>query len=547
MTDLPLDAAQALHLSSPAALAWHLSGGKWQRGIAHLEHIDARILANIVKPSGRLMVHAPPRHGKSHLGTFWTAVWALALRPDWNIAIVTHSHDFSATWGRMIRNVVDQHWPELGVTVSHDSRAAYRWNTRQGGGCLCIGLGGTLIGRGANVLIIDDPVKDGGDSLSETIQRDVWETYRSSALTRLEPDATVLIYQQRWHPEDLSGKLLAAQAAGPETEGYDEWEVICLPARAKADDLLGREPGEALWPSRYPSEALARIERGLGRYWWQAQYQQEPSSPGGDLIKEAWWSYWVPAGMLNSFPPVSLNGSQRPVVELPDNLRETFQSWDMNFRDSARAIEKGKEPDPVAGHVWGFKGADMFLLDRFHAPVGLEETIHAVREMSEKWPEATTKLIEYAANGPAVIARLRAEVGGFRPVTPRGSKTARVLNARAGPTPLDRDGRAVSMAASVQGGNMYIPHPGYRPWSVDFRHLLGLFPQGGRDDADAASQAWGHAMSPIWQSVEAAHREALDLGGPPAVDTRELFRRQLWARVQEEQDRQLPPSNPYRR
>lgn len=547
MPDLPIDAAQRLHLASPAALAHKLTGGKFLREIPHLEYINERLVDVVVRPHGRLMVHAPPRHGKSVLGTQWLTTWILALRPMWMVGIITHSFEFSREWGRAVRNTINENWPELGIAVSLDSKAAYRWNTRQGGGCICIGRGGTLIGRGVQILIVDDPVKDGKESLSETVQAETWETYRSSAVTRLEPDASIFLYQQRWHPDDLSGKLLRAQKDGPEAEGYDEWEVISLPARAKEGDPLGRAVGEPLWPERYPDASLTRIERALGRYWWQAQYDQEPASPGGDLIKEVWWRYWVPAGMSQHFGPVVVAGIQATVVELPEDMTETFQSWDMNFRDSIRAIEEGEEPDPVAGHVWSYREADMFLLDRFHGAVGLNETIHALREMSQAWPQAKTKVVEYAANGPAVIAKLRSEVGGFRPVTPKGSKTSRVLGTPgSGKNVQDRDARAVSLAASVEGGNCYIPHPGLRPWARDFRHRMGLFPQkAGRDDADAASQAWGYAMRPIWQKIEEAHREALDRGGPPPKDAKEAFRRRIWASI--EAERRPDDANPYRR
>ena len=539
--------AQRLHLASPAALAHKLTGGKFLREIPHLEYINTRLVAIVVKPHGRGMVHAPPRHGKSVLGTQWLPTWILALRPDWKIGIITHSFEFSREWGRAIRNTVNENWPDLGLSVSVDSKAAYRWNTAQGGGVICIGRGGTLIGRGVQVLIVDDPVKDGKESLSEKIQAETWDTYRSSSVTRLEPAASVFIYQQRWHPDDLSGKLLQAQKDGPEAEGYDEWEVITLPARAKAGDPIGRKEGEALWPARYNDEALTKIRRSMGRYWWQAQYQQEPSAPGGDLIKEHWWRYWVPKGMLQEFGPLVVGGIKATVIELPDDMAEWFQSWDMNFRDSIRAIEEGEEPDPVAGHVWSFREADMFLHDRFHGAVGLNETIHAVREMSQKWPEARTKVVEYAANGPAVIAKLRSEVGGFKPVTAKGSKTSRLLGTpQSGKNRQDQDARAVSLAASVEGGNCYLPHPGLRPWVLDFRHRMGLFPQkAGRDDADAASQAWGHAMRPIWQKIEESHTEALERGGPPDKDAKEAFRRRIWESI--EAARRPDDANPYRR
>lgn len=546
----PRIVAEGLHLASPAALGARLSNGRWQRA-AHLDYISAHLVDAAFGDIPRLMVHAPPQHGKSEMVSHWFPVWYFALFPERHVIFASYAAEYASEWGRKVRNTIEEFYPELGVTVAEDSRARHRWNTNAGGGMVTAGAdGGSITGRPAHLLIIDDPVKDGEQAMSEVEQTKRWNWYRSTAVTRLRPGGIVVIIQTRWDEQDLSGKLLEAMAKGQATEGYDEWRVLRLPAIAESkDDPLGRKEGEALWPGVYDIKNLRAKERSMGPHWFSAEYQQRPTPLGGDLIKEHWWNYWVPHGMSAFFPPVLINGRECRVVELPEMMDKTFQSWDCNFRDSIRAIEEGKEPDAVAGHVWSAVLADFFLRDRFHGRVGLNETIQAVREMSENWPEARVKLVENTANGPAVMARLTKEVGGFVPVTPHGSKVTRVIGT--GKTDADRGARAISFAVSVQNGNYYLPHPGLRPWAAEFRTQVGKFPKEGKDDTDAASQAWAYGQGPAWQELEKQHREALEKGEPPE-STAEIHRRRIAASLERAKPRNgngngQAHGNPWRR
>jgi predicted phage terminase large subunit-like protein len=525
--------AEALHLASPAACAEHLSAGKWVRA-PHLTLLSAAVvdlvfdrMAGRPGPTG-LIVCMPPRNGKSTTTTLWTPTWFLGLMPERMVGLGCYGDAFARQWGRKVRNNLGSLFPELQVSVAEDSRAADEWHTAEGGGMVSSGIGGEFTGRGFHLLVVDDPVKNAEDAQSPTIQQKHWDWWLSTARTRLEPGGVWIMVLTRWDENDLAGRIMKAHELGPGAEGYDDIRVLSLPAIAEEGDELGREVGEALWPERFDEQAYESLKSAVGPYWWAALYQQHPTPKGGDLIKEAWWNYWVPRGKAADFAPIIVDGRECRIVELPE-LDGIFQSWDMNFRDSVRAIEKGREPDAVSGQVVGRHGADMYWLDRFAGRVGLNETIHAVRELSAAWPEAHTKLVEDTANGPAIMSRLRHEIGGFVPVTPHGSKTVRVLGA--GRTDADKGARAISFSASVAGGNCYLPHPSLRPWALEFRSNLGKFPKGGKDDTDAASQAWSHAQGPAWKEVEAAHREALK-DGPPATTTDELLRRRIAAATQ---------------
>jgi len=175
-------------------------------------------------------------------------------------------------YGRLSRHLFEEHGlSHFGVTVADDSRAADRWNVHgHDGGMVTAGVGGPLTGKGAHVLICDDPIKNAEQAASEVIRNRIWDWWESTAMTRLEPNASVIVVQTRWHKEDLAGRCQTDMAS----EG---WEVIDLPAIAEEDDMLGRQPGEALWPARYPIEVLQAIKASRSLYWWNSLYQQRPT------------------------------------------------------------------------------------------------------------------------------------------------------------------------------------------------------------------------------------------------------------------------------
>jgi predicted phage terminase large subunit-like protein len=512
--------ASGYHLGDPVSLGVRLGRGRYQRA-RHLELLADRLIDGALGERPRQIISMPPRHGKSTTTSVWFPVWLLALWPEKEIILVSHSAGKATEWGRKVRNILDEFWPQLGVTLAEDSSAAYRWNTKEGGGMLCSGIGGAITGSGADVFIIDDPVKDAQEARSETIQKRNWEWYQSTASTRLSPDGCMIVQGTRWDENDLAGKLLQAQAEGPEAEGYDTWDVLNLPALAERNDELGRKKGEALWPERWNEEKLAKIKRSRGTFWWTGMYQGRPTPLGGGLFKEYRWNYWVPPGTLGKYGPVEVDGVKAKIIELP-KLDMMLQSWDCNFRDSVRAIVAGHEPDPVAGHVWARCAAMMFMLDRYWSDqAGLNETIEAVREMSLKHPGAKAKVIEYTANGPAVMATLQHELGGFLPATPVGDKMKRATMS-VGSTEDDRGARSISFAASQEAGDIYLPHPAYRPWVPAFRALMGKFPSDGKDDTDAASQAWARLQGPGWADLDRAHDEALKKKDSPRNTVEQL-------------------------
>lgn len=232
--------------------------------------------------SKRLMIEMPPRHGKSELVSHWTPVWALSLFPEWRVILASYGTEYAEEWGALDRDTINEHEAVLGIKVSRRSEAAGEWRLAGTlGGMVAAGVGKGITGRGANLFIIDDPIKNAEQANSPTYRRKMMRWYRQVARVRLEPDAVIILVQTRWHPEDMAGQLWAESVAGGE-----RWLRITLPALAARDDPLGRGPGEALWPARFDAEALHATRTAIGPYAWAALYQQEPRPHEGTGIWE---------------------------------------------------------------------------------------------------------------------------------------------------------------------------------------------------------------------------------------------------------------------
>lgn len=226
----------------------------------------------------RLIIAMPPRHGKSELASRRFPAYALGRKADRQIIAASYGADLSLDFGREVRNIVasSEFAALFPVTLAPDSRAANRWHTSEGGMYVAAGVGTAITGRGADILLIDDPFKDRQEADSETRRKAVWDWYTSTAYTRLMPGGAIVVIQTRWHDDDLAGRLLAQQA-----EGGDQWEVLSLPA------IDGE--GEALWPARYPLDVLEQIRGVLPARDWNALYQQNPIPDDGDYFKAAWF------------------------------------------------------------------------------------------------------------------------------------------------------------------------------------------------------------------------------------------------------------------
>jgi predicted phage terminase large subunit-like protein len=231
----------------------------------------------------RLAVFMPPGAAKSTYASILFTPWYLGNYPDHCVIAASHTSELAERFGRHVRNLVSEHSLILGAGLASDSQAAGRWETDHGGEYFAAGVGGSITGRRADLVVIDDPVRGREDADSETIRDKIWDWYKSDLYTRLKPGGRIVLIQTRWHEDDLAGRLL--DDAG---KGGDKWEVISLPAIAESDDPLGRHEGEALWPEWENGAELARKRRVVGPRDWSALYQQRPAPEDGDYFKAEW-------------------------------------------------------------------------------------------------------------------------------------------------------------------------------------------------------------------------------------------------------------------
>jgi len=237
----------------------------------------------------RLMIFMPPRHGKSELASKSFPAWFLGRNPLKQIIACSYNSELAGDFGRSVRNIVNsQEYSNIfnDVTLSPDNKAADRWQTNRGGVYVSAGVGSSMTGRGADILLIDDPTKDRAEADSPTVRQRVWDWWTSTAYTRLMPGGAIIIIQTRWHMDDLSGRLLKEAEKGGE-----QWDVLSLPAIDKDN--------EALWPEWFPLGALKKIKTVIGSRDWSALYQQDPAGDDKSGFDNRWLRMWRPSNLNN--------------------------------------------------------------------------------------------------------------------------------------------------------------------------------------------------------------------------------------------------------
>lgn len=409
----------------------------------HLERLARREI-------DRLALFLPPRHGKSELTTVRHPVWRLQRDPSLRVVVGGYNQTFADKLSRKIRKAAAGR-----LRISRERNSAKEWETEEGGGVRACGVGSPPTGLGADLLVIDDPVKRREEADSEAYRERVWEWYSEDLLTRLEPGGAVCLIQTRWHSDDLAGRILAGDDAA-------SWTVVNLPALAEPGDPLGRAEGEALCPERYPAEALERIRRTMGPLPFSALYQQRPVPREGGLFTEKGLGQECP------WPPAQ-------------DVAAWVRAWDLGY---------ASEGDPTAGALMArLKDGRFVLCDveafRLH-PSKRNERMKAVAEADDArlaaamvpaakpWRRVQQLVEQPPGAGSEVTKAVIAALAGHavQAVLPRGDKAE----------------RATPLASQCEAGNVLLV-PG--PWARDFRAQALLFPAGVNDDmVDAAAHAF---------------------------------------------------------
>jgi len=431
-----------------------------------LDLIDEALVEAFNTPDSRLIISMAPQEGKSVRVANDFPVWCLTKNPELRIVTASYGQSLANRNGRAVRNRILTH-PELGLTIAKDNGSVAEWTLAgHQGGLLSVGVGAGVTGRPADLMIIDDPIKDRKEADSELQRDSVWDWWTDAAAARLAPGAPVVIILTRWHQDDLAGRLV-------ERDPEAGWKVINIPARADhrpekgETDPLGREPGEYMVSARGRTEKQWRLrEAAAGPKTWASLYQGRPSPDSGGVFppEEGWARYSSP--LWDS----SYDDEGKIVCRVPGIGRadhELVQSWDLTFKDT-------KGSDYVVGQVWLRVGNTAYLLDQVRERWNFSATCEGIKEMTRKWPQAVGKFVEDKANGPAVINALSRQIVGLIPVEPEGSKYA----------------RASAVSPLVAAHNVVIPTEGLLNNVKQLLEEAKNFPNSSHDDTiDAMSQA----------------------------------------------------------
>jgi predicted phage terminase large subunit-like protein len=466
-----------------AAFAWY-TFPQYQIAPLHQSLADAlmqveRYIATAGQEgAGRLMVFMPPRHGKSEMVSVRFPAWFLGRNPDKNVILVSCTANLAVSFSRRARNIVlDKPFQavfggraatDAPVQIADDTRAADAWGLSGfAGGLVAAGVGGAIIGRGAHLAIIDDPFRDRADANSAAVRDRVDEWYRSVLYSRLERGGAIVLMHQRWHEDDLAGRLLKRMASG---DG-DRWEIVNLPALAepwaagcdpldtadalqqgwhKSADPLGRAPDDALWPAKYPEDVLAQIRQVIGGYEWDAMYQQRPRQLEGALIK----------------------AHRIPVIEQPPDNLQLARYWDL-------AVSGRQRADYIAGALVGrARDGRLYILD--------------VKRFPGPWADARPAMLRVMAelDDPAVVQGIETagqQSGYFQELQRDPRLTGRAVRGVNPAVVGNKEVRAQVWASRIEDDLIYLRAGG---WNRDFIDECLAFPRGQHDDqVDAVSGA----------------------------------------------------------
>ena len=396
----------------------------------------------------RLIINMPPRHTKSEFASYLLPAWFLGNFPGKKVIQTSHTAELAVGFGRKVRNLVDQevyHKTFPGVGLQADSKAAGRWATNAGGDYFAIGVGGAVTGKGADLLIIDDPHSEQEATLAESspeIYDKVYEWYTSGPRQRLQPGGAIVIVMTRWSKKDLTGQVIKAEAQ----RGGEGWEVIEFPAILPS--------GNPLWPEFWSLQELQALKDELPNAKWQAQYQQNPTSETSAIVKREWWQTW--------------EDEEAPYCDF------TLISWDTAF-------EKTNRSDYSAMTHWGVfykdddtgrSQANIILLNAFRKRMEFPELKQqAFSYYKEHEPD--TMIVEKKASGSPLIYELRAAGVPVQEFTPSKGN--------------DKISRLNAVSDLFASGRVWAPNTS---WAEEVIDEVASFPAGDHDDyVDSVSLA----------------------------------------------------------
>lgn len=399
----------------PTDFAKHYTNDKYLTP-PHIQLIEKKLLDVFHGKIKRLLISLPPRHGKSELISKFFPPWYLLNKPPSKIIITSYNQSKAMRFRS--QDIYKTYRNDLKV-----ERADFYQNSKDGF-VSSSGTRGSLTGDGADLLIIDDPYKNHIEAYSATIRESIWDWFKSTAYTRMQPDGRIIIIHTRWHYDDLIGKLI----------NDPEWEYLRLPAIAEENDILNRKIGDPLWSEKYGISELTNIKETIGSFWFSAMYQQNPIASEYQIFKTDKWKFY----------------------KEPPSSNAIFQVWDTAFKT-------GQENDFSVCETWSIVGKDFYLLNVWRGKVQFPDLEIIAKSQYDYWKPRLI-LIEDAASGQDLIPVLRKD-------------TRLPIKAVAG---MNKVIRAHAVSPIIEQGRVYLPEEA--SWLPDFLNEHSQFPYGKHDD-----------------------------------------------------------------
>lgn len=473
-TKKKLEKLFGLRIATPGWFAKHVANGRWKYP-EHIKLIDKHLVWLTQRKIKQLIINMPPRHGKSEFISKYFPAWYLGTHPEHRVILVSYEASFAASWGRKVRNLLDQHGEfNFGIKLNPAVRSAKNFEVipvfrgiNAGGSMDTMGAGGPITGKGADLVILDDPVKNDSEAMSVVMRENIWNWFNATLLTRLEPEGVIVIIMTRWHEDDLCGRIIR-------NDLDTKWNVLSLPAIADEEDLLGRKPGEALWPCRYSIDNLNEKKKNMGSYIFSALYQQKPMPNEGGVFKRKNFRYFsVRDGIF------CLNPSK-------DDERKTFRAEDCGiFATMDLAVTDKQTSDYTVAIIFYITPeSDVLILEVLRVRMEGAKHVKFVEDIYSRWKteiigiESTSyqlKLVQELRNTGYNIQSLKAD--------------------------RNKVSRALPIAAKMESGKVYFRENA--PWLMDFEDEILCFPKGRHDDQVDAFAYTAYMIQPKTDSMPA--------------------------------------------
>lgn len=440
------------------ALAWHPA-----KHLLMVSQVFAAAAYNSMEmhTGDKILISMPPRHGKSNLISIWAPIWALNMWPHAKIIQASYGAELATDFSRTSRDLAEEYEEYLDFRIRPDMRQAGKWGTTAGGQVIAAGVGGPITGRGANILIIDDYLKNSEEAASKAQRNKNHNWFTSTALTRLEPGGFVIIVATRWHPDDLIGRLEKDKLGG--------WKNIQMSGIAGENDPLGRSQGQALWPERYNEDVLAETKRNIGTYYWKALYEQKPQASRAGLFKGDW------------FQKLSVIPDMDKLVKV--------RSWDFAATINMAEVDgmdispegAATDPDYSVGALLGYdiETHNSYILDIVRLQGSPADVERVVAETAESDGYDVTVVIEQepGASGKSLVNMYARYV--LQDYVVRGERASGPKLVRANPMLAAAENNSLRMLLA--------------PWNDVFMDEVEQFPEGDHDDqVDAVALGFLH-------------------------------------------------------